>query len=123
MQHYGVGRVTPGYEINDNPATTGRSLGYGAYAPPVRYGSDSTTWVQEDPASLKLKPLPPEGRISPDFADGRMMGYGVDLPPSITQYYPGFLKTELSLPIVGGITLGTTLLTVLVTYFVLRRRK
>ena len=30
MNMYNVGRVPPGYPINDSPATSGRSLGYGA---------------------------------------------------------------------------------------------
>ena len=120
---YGVGRVTPGYEVNDTPGTTSRSLGYGCVncRPPVRYGADFTSWVQEDPASLKTHPLPPEGRVSPGNAEGRAVGYGADLPSGITQYYPEFLKKQLNVPVIGTMMLGTLVLGAIATFVVLKK--
>ena len=116
MDFYGVGRVSPGFEINDNPATSGRSLGYGAFSPlnytplenktqksptELHYGASMTSWVQQDPASLKLYPLPPEGRAAPGFTQGRAVGYGAGLPAM-----PGFLGKQVNVPIVGAMSVG-----------------
>lgn len=118
MDMYGVGRITPGYEINDNPATTGRSIGYGS--PTVHYGAGFTSWVQEDPASLKLYPLPPEGRASPDFTQGRMVGYGAEQQPFT---YPGFLGKSVSLPVVGTMMMGTIVLIAVGAFVIVKMMK
>ena len=124
-----VGRVTPGFEINDNPATTGRSIGYGAPSTaygcgesPVQYfGADQSIWTQTGPETLKLQPtIPATSRAVPDFSQGKMLAYGADLPPMVTQYYPGFLKNEISLPVFGTVMVGTVTIAAVVTFFVVR---
>jgi len=108
-----VGRVTPGFEINDNPGTTGRSVGYGA---------DFTSWVQDGPDTLKLHNLPSASRASPGFAEGRMVGYGADLPAGITSKYPQFLQRQLDLPVIGMISLGTLAIGLLVGILIVRKK-
>lgn len=107
-----TGRVTPGFEINDNPGTTGRSVGYGA---------DFTSWVQESPNSLKLQNLPSASRASPGFAEGRSVGYGADLPDQVTSLYPGPLKGKVSMPVVGVISVGTILIAIFAAYLVIKK--
>lgn len=108
-----VGQIPPGFEINDNPATGGRSIGYGS--PVVAYGAPGTSWVQEDPASLRLHPLPPEGRVSPDFTQGRMVGYGAG-PLDI-------IKTPINLPVVGAVSVGIIIIAVVGVLAFMRYKK
>jgi len=103
-----VGRVPPGYSITDNPATTGRSLGYGA---------DNTEWLPTGPDTLNLTPLKNVSLSPPGFNQGRSVGYGADL-----QYPIAFLNqpVPVTLPLIGAISIGTALIAALVAFVAAR---
>lgn len=117
-----VGRVAPGYGIDDNPSTTGRSLGYGA---------DTVTWVQQMPSSLRLEPVgSPAGggvsRAAPGFssAHSRTLDYGCgcSAPKYYGVTYPlAVLNKKIGL---GGISIaiGTAIIIAVIGVIVYKKR-